>query len=172
MPIHQAIRTARLGAGLSLRRLAHLLDVSPATMSAIETGKTGVSVERVLAIAEALDVDIRTLIGGMRRPSLLRNSTHRASSPIGGQVSWRDFPPLALDPVLRAAIESFVATGYHGATMRSLAQRAASAFPRSITATETSRISWYASWTSPWVNCTGGYAPPATRGRRAFTGWR
>ncbi|WP_243858488.1 TetR family transcriptional regulator [Mycobacterium sp. DL440] len=129
MPIHQAIRTARLGTGLSLRRLAHLLDVSPATMSAIETGKTGVSVERVLAIAEALDVDIRTLIGGMRRPPLLRNNTHRASSPIGGQVSWRDFPPLALDPVLRAAIESFVATGYHGATMRSLAQRAGVSVP-------------------------------------------
>lgn len=74
-------------------------------------------------------MDIRTLIGGMRRPQSLRNSTHRASSPICGQALWRDFPPLALDPVLRAAVESFVATRYHGATMRSLAQRAGVSVP-------------------------------------------
>ncbi|CDO31221.1 TetR family transcriptional regulator [Mycolicibacterium porcinum] len=129
MAVHEAIRAARVGARLSLRTLARRIGVSPATMSAIETGKTRVSVERVQAIAEALDVDIRTLIGGMRRPPSLRNNAHGASSPIGGQVSWRDFPPLALDPVLRAAIESFVATGYHGATMRSLAQRAGVSVP-------------------------------------------
>jgi len=124
--VHDAIRAARIAAGLSLRTLARLLDVSPATMSAIETGKTGLSVERVQAIADALDVDIRTLIGGSRRPA---RRLHRPSASAAAPVSWRDFPPLALDPVLRAAIESFVATGYHGATMRSLAQRAGTSVP-------------------------------------------
>lgn len=129
MAVHEAIRATRIGAGLSLRTLARLLDVSPATMSAIETGKTGLSVERVQAIADALDVDIRTLIGGARRSPSLRNDADRAGDPIVGQVPWREFPPLALDPVLRAALDSFVATGYHGATMRSLAQRAGTSVP-------------------------------------------
>jgi AcrR family transcriptional regulator len=37
---------------------------------------------------------------------------------------WREFSPLALDPVLRAAADSFVAFGYHGTTMREIARRA------------------------------------------------
>lgn len=129
MAVHEAIRAARIGAGLSLRTLARQLDVSPATMSAIETGKTGLSVERVQAVADALDVDIRTLIGGSRRPSTPRRERGRPNVAGPAELSWRAFPPLALDPVLRAAIESFVVTGYHGATMRSLAQRAGTSVP-------------------------------------------
>lgn len=128
MAVHEAIRAARVGARVSLRTLARRLGVSPATMSAIETGKTGVSVERVQAIADALDLDIRTLVGGSR-PSVIRAQRHRASAGKDGELSWRHFPPLALDPVLRAALDSFVATGYHGATMRSLAQRAGTSVP-------------------------------------------
>ncbi len=37
---------------------------------------------------------------------------------------WREFPPLELDPVLRAAAEAFVDFGYHGTTMREIARRA------------------------------------------------
>ncbi|ODR23830.1 helix-turn-helix domain-containing protein [Mycolicibacterium porcinum] len=82
MAVHDAIRAARIAAGLSLRTLARLLDVSPATMSAIETGKTGLSVERVQAIADALDVDIRTLIGGSRRPARRLLSSARRMGPV------------------------------------------------------------------------------------------
>jgi AcrR family transcriptional regulator len=38
---------------------------------------------------------------------------------------WRVFAPLPLDPVLTSAIAAFVSTGYHGATMRSIAHGAA-----------------------------------------------
>jgi AcrR family transcriptional regulator len=93
-------------------------------MSAIEAGKTRVSVERLQAIAGALDVDLRTLIGNDRPPPPIRRDPRQSNTTTAAEASWRDFPPLTTDPVLRAAIESFVATGYHGATMRSLAQRA------------------------------------------------
>jgi AcrR family transcriptional regulator/DNA-binding transcriptional ArsR family regulator len=36
---------------------------------------------------------------------------------------WRTFPPLPLDPVLRAAVEAFVELGYHGATVGDIARR-------------------------------------------------
>lgn len=127
--VHEAIRQARLGAGLSLRTLAGTLDVSPATMSAIETGKTRISVDRVHKIAEALDVDVRTLIGYARRTVPTVPGPRRVDLTSTADLSWRDFPPLALDPILRAAVESFVDTGYHGATMRSLAQRAGISVP-------------------------------------------
>ena len=42
---------------------------------------------------------------------------------------WRKFPPLALDPVLRAAADAFVAFGYHGTTMREIARRAELSVP-------------------------------------------
>lgn len=124
VPVHEAIRTSREAAGLSQRALARMLGVSPATMSAIEAGKTRVSVERVQAIAGVLDVDLRTLIGNARPPSPTRRDARQSNGATAAAASWRDFPPLSIDPVLRAAIDSFVATGYHGATMRSLAQRA------------------------------------------------
>src|SRR4029077_13516091 len=36
---------------------------------------------------------------------------------------WREYGPLELDPVLSAALEEFVAIGYHGATVRGIAKR-------------------------------------------------
>lgn len=122
--VHEAVRAARMGAGLSLRSLAGRLAVSPATLSAIETGKSGLSLERAQAIAEALDIDIRTLTRGTRRPPPVRREKNYEHATAAGERSWREFPPLTLDPIMTAAVESFVATGYHGATMRSLAQRA------------------------------------------------
>ncbi|MFD4183721.1 TetR/AcrR family transcriptional regulator, partial [Rhodococcus sp. NPDC058514] len=47
----------------------------------------------------------------------------------GARGEWRAFPALRIDPVLAAAIDSFVETGYHGATMRSLAGRAGMSVP-------------------------------------------
>jgi AcrR family transcriptional regulator/transcriptional regulator with XRE-family HTH domain len=124
MHVHEAIRAVRLGTGLSLRSLAAVLEVSPATLSAIETGKARITLERAQAIAEALDIDIRTLTRGIRRPAPVWREQNQEYKPAAGDRSWRVFPPLTLDPVMTAAIESFVATGYHGSTMRSIAQRA------------------------------------------------
>ena len=65
--VHEAIRTMRHDANISLRTLAARLGVSPATLSAIETGKAGLSVARAQAIADALDIDLRALVGGTHR---------------------------------------------------------------------------------------------------------
>jgi len=39
-------------------------------------------------------------------------------------LDWREFAPLALDPVARAAADAFAAYGYHGTTMREIGRRA------------------------------------------------
>jgi len=46
------VRTARTSKGLTLRGLARALDVSPATLSQIENGRTGLTVHRLSRIAD------------------------------------------------------------------------------------------------------------------------
>ncbi|TGD86601.1 helix-turn-helix domain-containing protein [Mycolicibacterium sp. CH28] len=115
-PVGMAVRAARRQAGLSLRSLAAQIGVSPATLSAIENGRTGLSVQRLQQIATAL--------GSTPARLLSREVAGRpvpANAHTGGQ--WRCFPPLTVDPVLRGAIDAFVETGYHGTSMRMLAGR-------------------------------------------------
>lgn len=113
------VRQLRQKKQLSLRALAAALDVSTGTMSAIENGKTAVSVERLWAIAAAL---------GASPASLVSPVAVTAEVPSGG-ADWRTFGPLDLDPVMLGAIEAFVATGYHGASMRTIAANAGMSVP-------------------------------------------
>ncbi|ONM49761.1 TetR family transcriptional regulator [Nocardia donostiensis] len=125
------VRQARRGAGLSLREAAQRSDVSPATLSAIENGKTGVSVARLRRLAAEFGTTVRWLIGD-EQPTTAEPLNHRKATPGPSPSSpydWRKFPPLDIDPVLAAAIEIFVETGYHGATMRSIAHRAGMSVP-------------------------------------------
>ncbi|MFC7449031.1 TetR family transcriptional regulator [Rhodococcus daqingensis] len=137
-----AIRRARRSAGLTLRELARLLEVSPATVSAIENGKTGISVGRLHAVAEALGTTTAQLMGepgptsargtsaaDRRVRTSRRESPGTATTAAHSTGDWRVFPALNIDPVLGAAIDSFVETGYHGATMRSIAARAGMSVP-------------------------------------------
>ncbi|TSD97266.1 TetR family transcriptional regulator [Skermania sp. ID1734] len=124
------IRNARQAARLSLRETAARLGVSPATLSAIENGKTGASITRLRAVAAALDTTVPALIGEHQSGPSPR-ARHRADADLGTEPPhhWREFPTLRIDPVLAAAIDAFVETGYHGATMRSIAQRAGMSVP-------------------------------------------
>ncbi|SDE02152.1 TetR family transcriptional regulator [Rhodococcus tukisamuensis] len=139
-PLPEAIRAARTERGLSLRELAARIAVSPATLSAIENGRTGVSVDRLVELADALEVPTELLLGGAastERPAApARRMRTSRTKPTGtptttahSAADWREFPALELDPVLAAAIEAFVETGYHGATMRALAARAGVSAP-------------------------------------------
>ncbi|NKX86019.1 TetR family transcriptional regulator [Nocardia coubleae] len=124
------LREARVAAGLSLRETARRIGVSPATLSAVETGKTGVSVPRLRRLATELGTTTQWLLDESRNPVTTQRPRGAVIEPITETTrAWREFPPLDIDPVLTAAIESFVETGYHGATMRSIAHRAGMSVP-------------------------------------------
>lgn len=122
-----AIRAAREHAGVSLREVARRLEVSPATVSAVERGRTPLTVARLWQIAAVLGVSAQSLL-----------ATPDESAP-GGRVplpdepavrpEWRKFSDLDLDPVMRSAIRAFVHIGYHGATVRQIATGAEMSVP-------------------------------------------
>jgi AcrR family transcriptional regulator/DNA-binding XRE family transcriptional regulator len=129
-----AIRKTRVGQGISLRTMATELGVSPATLSAIETGRTGVDAVRLARIARALDIGVQDLIAGLDESSappiaLPVEDTEDRPTPNPGVASWRDFPPLDLPAPLVGALAAFVELGYHAATIRDIARRARLSVP-------------------------------------------
>jgi AcrR family transcriptional regulator/DNA-binding XRE family transcriptional regulator len=123
------VRNARKRSGISLRELARRIDVSPGTMSAIETGKTALTVHRLHRIADALDVSAVDILTETIPESDALPGLVPGPDATGSSAQWREFEPLNLDPVLEAAIETFVGTGYHGATMRLVASNARMSVP-------------------------------------------
>lgn len=114
-----AVRRVRVARSVSVRGLAQRVKVSPATISAIENGKTGMSVQRLQEIAVALGVPIASLIDDS---TISTEPRHSPSPSVEFPADdWRKFAPLPIDGVLAGAIKAFVATGYHGASMRSIA---------------------------------------------------
>ena len=123
----RTLRELRSSRGLTLRDVAGLLAVSPATLSAIENGKTGISSERIARLAEALDVPVQRVFATSDgvSPGAPERPRPQALDP-GPAVpgDWRSYPPLRLDPALDGALSSFLEFGYHGAPMRTIAERA------------------------------------------------
>lgn len=114
----ETMRQLRIGQGVSLRELARRIGVSPATVSAIENGKTGLKVDRLHQIAEALAVNASSLVSSASKPLAPRPLVNSVRT----NDDWRTFPDLAIDPVMQAAIDAFVSVGYHGASMRTVAR--------------------------------------------------
>ncbi|NUS91329.1 MAG: TetR family transcriptional regulator, partial [Nocardia sp.] len=125
LPPHEAIRAARREGGLSLREVARRIGVSPATLSALENGRTGLSVSRLTELAAALGVPARDLLGGSGAVAPSGSDVRESA----GARGWREFGPPGFDPVLTAAIALFVEIGYHGTTVRALARRAGTSVP-------------------------------------------
>jgi AcrR family transcriptional regulator/transcriptional regulator with XRE-family HTH domain len=116
------VRGLRQEQGLSLRGLAERVGVSAATLSQLETGKSAVRPARVVELARALGVEPEALSPGFGQEP--------AEGALGGGVDdWRVFEPLEIDPALRAALQCFTATGYHGASVRDIAKRAGLSVP-------------------------------------------
>lgn len=103
------LRAARHEAGLTLRDVARALGVSAGTWSAVENGLTRITEERLDSATRLLRADVARL--------------HEAPTPFPAG-SWRDFPALDIAPPLAGALDAFVELGYHGATIRDVAQRA------------------------------------------------
>jgi AcrR family transcriptional regulator len=122
------VRAARMAKHVSLRALAATLRVSPATLSQIENGRTGLTVSRLNRIADALGVSTTQILDTVVAPSPAEDGSD--SGPLPPQISpaptahWRHYEPLDFDPVLRAALDEFLTIGYHGATVRGIAARA------------------------------------------------
>ncbi len=114
---------------MTLRQLAARVGVSAATLSGIENGRTGVSTERLDELAHALGVATSRLLDGPGDASGATAPAARGSSPASIELDWRSYAPLDLDPALTGALSSFVEYGYHGATMRIVAERAALSVP-------------------------------------------
>ena len=124
------VRDLRTARGLTLRELAERLHVSPATMSAVENGRTGVSAQRVARLAEELGVPVQRLFGAPDTEaapvgiSVGSAPGARDARPGPSGADWRAFPALRMDQALRGALSAFLEFGYHGATMRAIAERA------------------------------------------------
>ncbi|STZ62150.1 TetR family transcriptional regulator [Mycolicibacterium tokaiense] len=119
------IRALRTEAGLTVRDLADHLHVSPATVSAIENGRTGISAVRIAEVAALLNTPVDTLLNPAGAAPAVRV---RADDSDHAQ-DWRRFEPLVLEQPLRAALEHFSEVGYHATTMRELADRANMSVP-------------------------------------------
>ncbi|SCC13965.1 transcriptional regulator, TetR family [Gordonia sp. v-85] len=119
------VRRARQAAGVSLRSLSASIGVSPATLSQIENGKTGLRVDRLEAIASALGVGVPQIISG----TVPRREPGDAPAAPVAHGDWRRYDPLDFSPILRAAVEEFLAVGYHGTTMRRISTRCGMSVP-------------------------------------------
>ncbi len=124
--IGDRLRKLRTSKGISLRKLAETLGVSPATISMIESGKTRLSVARLQQIAAVLEVPSGSLLGEGTPKAMVTDPLEYGAL---GESEWRTFKPLPLDQVLAGAVRAFVATGYHGASMRLIAQFAGMSVP-------------------------------------------
>lgn len=126
------LRQVRLSQGLSLRGLARLLEVSPATLSAVERGRRAMTPQRLARAAELLGTPVEDLLPerAVRAGRIGRApDTVTASTTVSSSSAWRSFTPLELDPPLAAALGAFLEFGYHGATMRDIARRAELSVP-------------------------------------------
>lgn len=102
------MRSARTARGISLRSLAGQIGISPSTLSEFETGKSRLGDERLEALAAALGVPL---------------PPKRVPRPAPLFEHWREYDELVLDPVPAAGLELFVQRGYHGSSVRMIAER-------------------------------------------------
>lgn len=130
--VGRTIRAQREQRGISLRELASRIEVSPATLSGIETGNTTLSVERMCRIADELQLLPHRLLDEVLEGPAGRAEAgqeehppyERDDLPGRAQGRWREFPELPLDPALSGALIAFCDKGFHGASIREIADHA------------------------------------------------
>jgi AcrR family transcriptional regulator/DNA-binding XRE family transcriptional regulator len=122
------VRASRVAAGLTLRRLAGELGVSAATLSAVETGRTGLTAVRLAEVAFVLGVPVGSLLVQPER-SIGRPAGDAGADHPPAAGDWRRYGPLELEPALAGALAAFVERGYAGATMRDVGRHAGLSVP-------------------------------------------
>jgi len=127
--IGAVVRAKRVEAGLSLRGMAGRLQISPATLSLLETGQARFTLDRLHSVSRILSIDLADLLSEADLDAL---GPPRATGPLSAAsrpenvevLDWRAYPPLSLDPVLQAALKCFAEKGYVGASIRDIATAA------------------------------------------------
>jgi AcrR family transcriptional regulator/DNA-binding XRE family transcriptional regulator len=135
-PVGVRVRDLRREQHVSLRELARRIGVSAATISQVERGHTGMSVDRLMKIADALGIPAMQLISisGRETAPVQARDAQRDSQPPkllsavesarrSDGADWREYPPLDLGPVLSGALDAFLDFGYGGASVREIARR-------------------------------------------------
>jgi len=97
------LRQARTARGLSLRRLAEVLGVSPSLISQVETGRAKPSVNTLYALASELGISLDTLLFMDTEPPTATPEPEESAEPL--EVG------LPHDPVQRAASRSTIRLG-------------------------------------------------------------
>ena len=111
VPSGTTLRSARRARGLSLRAVAAATGVSPAALSQFENGKSTLAQERLVVVAIHLGLAVEK-----PKPNPAeRNSTFE---------HWRTFGPPVIDTVLAASLDMFAEFGYHGTSIRQIADLA------------------------------------------------
>jgi len=68
--VGQHVAKLRMARGITQTQLAETLDVSPSYISCIEHGKRGLSMKRIVEIADALDASCDDILRGPRKCSV------------------------------------------------------------------------------------------------------
>lgn len=123
------VKSIRQDRQMTQRDLALALQVSPATMSQIENGKTGLSVSRLGSIATILGSSVQEILEHdplgrktVSTPAAQQDTRTATETPDHVRHDWRSYPPLDFDPILTSALQVILAVGYHGATLRKIAE--------------------------------------------------
>ncbi len=126
------LRRARKSAGLTLTDLATEVGVSAATLSRAETGRGKLTADRLRRCVAVLGLELSDLehsAAGEEVASVLDGGGPAGLFDPTRPGGWREFPPLRLPPALDAAQRCFLALGYHGTTVRDIADLAGLSVP-------------------------------------------
>jgi transcriptional regulator with XRE-family HTH domain len=83
--VRARLRSLRNTLGLSLDGLAARANLSPSTISRVETGKRAISLDVLLPLARALQVDLDSLLSVHRDDDVV---IHPVPSSAGGRTTW------------------------------------------------------------------------------------
>lgn len=121
---------------MTLGELATRVGVSAATLSRAETGSGRLTTSRIALCAEALGIEVASLQcqDGEEPLELVADGPANIrglfvpTNPVT-PGSWRQYEPLILPAALDSALRCFLELGYHGASVRDIAERAQLSVP-------------------------------------------
>ena len=96
------IRVARRNRGLTLQEAAHQIGISRSFLSTLERGETGVSVQTLSRIADALGMPMSAFAPVQSRATTVMRRDERPRTVLDGGVTWEELssPGHTLEPAL------------------------------------------------------------------------